>query len=199
MKKGYIYLIIIFLSTALGWTIGFYSNSKEQREIEKVYVDKVLTEVVHDTVKIETPIYIDKTTTESNQDADSLNQPKSDSISLVFEDSTEQIIDEDIIREQLVTSLDVNVEWITNDTIDVSELLNKKAYSFNETIIIEYWQSPLNLTGYELSRNKLKLFGFNHEESISLQVEDEKSELIVRTNSFVLRLPKTNQFKTIDL
>lgn len=199
MKNGVKYLIIIILALATGWLIGYYTPSRNSTEIQKVYVDKVKEKVVRDTVKIKEPIYIEKEIEDSLTFNDSLNVASSDTSKIFLIDSLDQVIDADIIREELISTRNLEIEWITSDSIDVSELLNKKANSFNEKMIIEFWQSPLNLTGYELNRNKLKLFGFNPEESISLQVEDDKSELILKTNSFVLRLPKTNQFKTVNL
>lgn len=193
------YLIIIILALSVGWVIGYFSQAKKSSEVEKVYVDKVKKEIIHDTVKVTTPVYIEKESHDSLIVTDTLSTANIDTLETVSTDSLEEIIEEDIIREKLISTRNLDIEWITRDSIDVSELLNKKASSFSETMVIEFWQSPLNLTGYELSRNKLKLFGFNPEESISLQVEDDKSELIIRMDSFVLRLPKTNQFKTVNL
>mgnify|MGYP001245082998 CR=1 FL=1 len=198
MKAALKYLTINILALVIGWVIGYYSQPASETEIKKVYVDKVKKEIIRDTVKLTTPVYIETDKSDSLIGSDSLNLTSIDSTMLDTIDTME-VIDEDIIREQLISSKNMEVEWITNDSIDVSELLNKKANSFNEVMVIEFWQSPLNLTGYELNRNKLKLFGFNPEESISLQVKDDKSELILRSRSFTLFLPKTNQFKTVDL
>jgi hypothetical protein len=57
----------------------------------------------------------------------------------------------------------------------------------------------LNLTGYLLNRNKLKLFGFNPDEPITLQVIDEKNELILKSSTFLLRLSKSPNFKSLKI
>lgn len=199
MHKVVKYLIIIILALTAGWLIGYYTSPQKSTEIQKVFVDKIKEKIVIDTVLVKEPVYIEKEIQDSLNLDDSLNLVSTDTSTIFVIDSLDQVVDEDIIREQLISTRNLKVEWITSDSIDVSELLNKKANSFNEEMVIEFWQSPLNLTGYELNRNKLKLFGFNPEESISLQVKDDKSELILKTSSFELRLPKTNQFKTVNL
>lgn len=200
MKNAVTYLAITIVALAIGWVIGYFSSKESKQPPKTVYVDKVKKEIIHDTVKLTTPVYIEKDPVDTLDEisGDSTLQ-LSDSTLTAFVDTTEEVFDEDIMTEKLISSRELPVDWITSDSLDVSEMLNKKASSFNETIMVEFWQSPLNLTGYELNRNKLKLFGFNPTESISLQVKDDKKELIMKTSSFELRLPKTNQFKSIEL
>ncbi len=199
MKEVLKYLIIIILSLTAGWLIGYNLSSDDSTKVQKVFIEKIKEKVVRDTIKVKEPVYIEKTYEDSLMNNDTLDVAFDDTSGIFNLDSIDQVIDSEIMREELMNTRSLEIEWITKDSLDVSELLNKKANSFSEKMIIEFWQSPLNLTGYELSRNKLKLFGFNPEESISLQVEDDKSELILKTKSFVLRLPKTNQFKTVKL
>jgi len=65
--------------------------------------------------------------------------------------------------------------------------------------MVEFWKSPLNITGYELTRNRLKLFGFNPNESISLQLDKNEEQILLNTESLSVVLKKTNQFKTLKL
>ncbi len=199
MKEVLKYMIIIIVSLTAGWFLGHSLSSDKSTKVQKVFIEKIKEKVVRDTIKVKELVYKEKTYDDSLTINDSLDLVLDDTSGIFNLDSIDQVIDSEIMREELMNTLSLEVEWITKDSLNVSELLNKKANSFSEKMIIEFWQSPLNLTGYELSRNKLKLFGFNPEESISLQVEDDKSELILRTKSFVLRLPKTNQFKTVNL
>lgn len=200
MKKISLYIIIVALSLAVGWIIGYFSKPTESEQIETVYVDRVQQKIIRDTVKISKPIYIkkaeDDTLTASLHDSTDYSK---DTLTAPFMDTTEEVFDDDIMKERMLSTRELTVSWITSDSMEVSELLNKKASSFNEVMTVEFWQSPLNLTGYELNRNKLKLFGFNPSESISLEVKDESKELIMKTTTFEIVLTKSNQFKSIAL
>jgi hypothetical protein len=196
------YALIIVLSITVGWLFGFYFSIHAPTKAETIYQDKVKTKVVRDTVKVKQLVFVDKEVTDSTENQDDTTQyldDSLDSIALWQEDSLDFDDSGEIITEQLITSKKVHIDWVVNDSLDISELLNKKASSFNETIIVEYWQSPLNLTGYLLNRNKLKLFGFNPDEPITLQVLDEKNQLILKSSSFLLRLSKSSSFKSIEI
>jgi hypothetical protein len=194
------YVLIIVLSIAIGWLFGFYfSNSTKT---ETVYEEKVKTKVVRDTVKVKQIVFVDKKISDSTASQDSTFQHSEDSldsIALWEEDSLSFDDTGEIITEQLIASKSVHIDWVVSDSLDISELLNRKASSFSESIVVEYWQSPLNLTGYLLNRNKLKLFGFNPDEPITLQVIDEKNELILKSSSFLLRLSKSSNFKSLKI
>src|SRR5690606_7957815 len=123
-------------------------------------------------------------------DEDSLNFEEDNS----FNTSPEEL-QEIIFKDELISQRTITVGIPEVDSTDVALLLNMKSNSYSDDIIVEFWQSPLNLTGYELSRNKLKLFGFNPNESISLQIEDNEDQLILNTETMSLLLQKTKQFK----
>lgn len=200
MKKISLYITIVALSLAVGWIIGYFSKPTESEQIETVYVDRVQQKIIRDTVKISKPVYIKKAEDDTLTVylIDSTDYSK-DTLTASFIDTTEEVFDDDIMKERMLSTRELTVSWITSDSMEVSELLNKKASSFNEVMTVEFWQSPLNLTGYELNRNKLKLFGFNPSESISLEVKDESKELIMKTTTFEIVLTKSNQFKSIAL
>ena len=196
------YALIILVSITIGWLFGFYLSNSEPVKPETVYQEKFTTKIVRDTVKIKQLVFVDRHVSDTTENQDTITQSLIDSRdSLGFEDEDSLQFDDtgEIITDQLITSKRVHIDWVVNDSIDISELLNKKASSFNETIIVEYWQSPLNLTGYLLNRNKLKLFGFNPDEPITLQVIDEKNELILKSSTFLLRLSKTSNFKSLKI
>ena len=196
------YALIILVSITIGWLFGFYLSNSEPVKPETVYQEKFTTKIVRDTVKVKQLVFVDRHVSDTTENQDTITQSLIDSRdSLGFEDEDSLQFDDtgEIITDQLITSKRVHIDWVVNDSLDISELLNKKASSFNETIIVEYWQSPLNLTGYLLNRNKLKLFGFNPDEPITLQVIDEKNELILKSSTFLLRLSKSSNFKSLKI
>ena len=167
-------------------------------EVKTVYKEKLKTKTIRDTLVITEKISDTTFVSDSLTVVDS-SLVDNESDSSIYTPTDEEVYDVDIITEKLVSKRNIPIKIEENDSIDQSELLNIKSKSFNNSIIVEFWESPLELTGYELSRNKLKLFGFNPNESISLHFENNKEELLMQTETLKLHLSKTQKFKSLNL
>lgn len=200
MKQGVIYLIILIVGIGIGYTFNLIYNTPEIiNQTETVIVEKIEKQIIRDTIRIKKPVQTnfipDTSLTDDTYDY-------YDSLSIEDEEIEYQAsldTDEIIIKEELISQRTVPLKSLPYDSTDVSNLLEMKGNAFNKDIIVEFWQSPLNITGYELSRNKLKLFGFNPNESISLQLGNDEDEIFLNTESMSLLLQKTKQFKTLKL
>jgi hypothetical protein len=180
------------------------SNSDEQIAETEV---KVIKEKVVDTVVIQKKVYID-TTAVAADESDSLaalavemlaeNSRLEDS--LYMEAGEEDLI---IVSDRLIFRRTVPIVLEEMDTVDVAKLLDRKAESYGESIAVEYWDSPLDLIGYELSRSRLKLFGFNTQDPIEIRRSSNSDQLRVQmgsgSGSFTVVLEKSNRFKTLLL
>lgn len=200
MKQGVIYIIILIGGIGIGYTFNLiYSTPEIINQTETVIVEKIKKQIIRDTIRIKKPVQTnfipDTSLTDDTYDY-------YDSLSIEDEEIGYQAsldTDEIIIKEELISQRTVPLKSLPYDSTDVSNLLEMKGNAFNKDIIVEFWQSPLNITGYELSRNKLKLFGFNPNESISLQLGNDEDEIFLNTESMSLLLQKTKQFKTLKL
>lgn len=200
MKQVITYMVLIGLGILLGFFIFGNKEKDVITEVETVYKDRVKTRTVRDTLVITKKVTDTIATTDSLTEIDSMYVDNvSDSSIYTPSDSQEEVFDGDIITEKLVSKRNISLTLVENDSIDESELLNLNSKSFNNSIIVEFWESPLELTGYELSRNKLKLFGFNPNESISLHFDNNKEELLMQTETIKLYLTKTQKFKSLNL
>ncbi|HLV43154.1 MAG TPA: hypothetical protein VKY37_12810 [Brumimicrobium sp.] len=199
MRQGVIYILILIGGIGIGFLINQFLDTplKIQTEIETLVVEKIKKQIVRDTVEIEKIIYSPVNTDTFVYEVDDF----SDSLTLEEEYNIyiPEVNEEVIIKEELVSQLKIALDAPPMDSTDVSNLLDLKSNAFSNEIIIEFWQSPLNITGYELSRNKLKLFGFNPNETISLQIGNEEDQLFLNTDSMSFILQKTKQFKTLKL
>lgn len=201
MKQKLIYLFIFILGIGVGYLFNLlFDTSDKIKTPPPIVVKKVKTEIVKDTV------FIQKPNTESLSDinyiTDTLEYTDEDSLNFEEDNSfntSPEELQEIIFKDELISQRTITVGIPEVDSTDVALLLNMKSNSYSDDIIVEFWQSPLNLTGYELSRNKLKLFGFNPNESISLQIEDNEDQLILNTETMSLLLQKTKQFKPLKL
>lgn len=202
MKKILLYLLLILVGGTIGYSLNsvLKSNDTAQQDPEKIYIEKIRKKVIRDTVKIKK--YIDGPATvdsvfisDTVYISDTLTVNSTDDSPTDDDSGNEEVI----IMEELISQRTIPLKPIQNDSTDVSELLNLKSTSFTKDIIVEFWQSPLNLTGYELSRNRLKLFGFNPNESITLQLNKNEEEILFKTETLNIVLVKTKQFKSLKI
>jgi hypothetical protein len=201
MKKILLYLILILVGVGIGYGLNFSLNNNDnaQQTPEKIYVEKIKKRVIIDTIKVKKfiniPVAMDSVFISDTiylSDSLIINEKEND---LLVDDEKEEVI----IMEELISQRSVLLGLLPNDSTDVSELLKLKSSAFAKDIMVEFWKSPLNITGYELTRNRLKLFGFNPNESISLQLDKNEEQILLNTESLSVVLKKTNQFKTLKL
>lgn len=200
MKQVITYTILIGVGVLLGFLIFKNSETDTITEVKTVYKERVKIKTVRDTVLIkrkflDTTFFADTLTVQDTI----FVEPIDENDTLFNSDQDLEVFDEDIITERLVSKRNVELTVLREDSIDTSELLNIKTKSFNSSMIVEFWESPLELTGYELSRNKLKLFGFNPNESISLQLINHSEQIILKTETVEVTLSKTQKFKSLNL
>lgn len=201
MKKILIYLLILLAGVGIGYLVNFESDKEEiaQQDPEKIYVEKIKKQIVRDTVEVEKIVTVvvevdSSLATDTVIITDTLS-PKGDRTANSKNDDQDEVI----IMEELISQRTISVGAAPNDSTDVSEMLNLKTAAFAKDIIVEFWQSPLNITGYELTRNRLKLFGFNPNESISLQLDKNENQILLNTETMSIVLQKSKQFKTLKL
>jgi hypothetical protein len=187
---------IVFLCIGLGFGALGYSlliPSETKTKTKTIYVDQMIQEVVRDTIYQEKKIYI-------TPPRDSLLASFEESITDTLQKDTLQVIgDDDIDQERLIAQQMVIIKKQAIDSTDVSKMFDLQSESFADKITIEFWESPLNITGYELTRNKLKLFGFNPNETVSLYLGKQENRLHLKSETMQLVLTKTKQFKTLKL
>ncbi|WP_107037492.1 hypothetical protein [Brumimicrobium mesophilum] len=203
MKKILLYLILLLAGVGIGYLLNstLHNSELDQKDPETVYVEKIKKKIVRDTIKIKK--YID---VPSRVDSVFISDTVYLSDSLITDEENKEFLsteedgsEEIIIMEEMISQRTISLTSIPNDSTDVSEILNLKSSSFSKDIIVEFWQSPLNLTGYELTRNRLKLFGFNPNEVITLQIDKNEEQILLNAESMSLVLRKTKQFKTLKL
>src|SRR5690554_4540293 len=213
MKKFFIYLTILIIGGILGFLASNIINTAPSQSIETQIVKKVEEKVIIDTVivKKKYPVVVLEDTTKAVELVsyeDSLyaevydeTQSQSEEADNDFSEfiSEEDTMMYDIISDELLSQRTVILTLPPIDSTDVEDLLDLKSYAFSQKMTIEFWKSPLNLTGYELSRNKLKLFGFNPTESLHLSLSQNGESLFLNTETMSILLIKSDNFQTLNL
>lgn len=211
MKKAFVYLTILVIGGILGFFANTFINSTSSVEPKVEIVKEIKEKVIVDTVivkkKIPTVFAKDTTRLEENEEhIDSLIVENGDGMQednpIDFSDYISEEEDTaiyDIIRDELLSQRTVTLTFPPMDSTDVESLLDLKSQSFSEKMTIEFWKSPLNLTGYELTHNKLKLFGFNPTESFDLSLSQSGETLFLNTETMSIVLRKSDNFQTLNL
>lgn len=196
-----------------GFIMWFFNNvEKEKVTTESTKTTKLVKSVKTDTIIIKEKVYIPSeketdtlTASQSKIDSTDLSNA-SDSIEIIEApiysiDSDTNFTDDDvvIIKERLIASALIEVNLQESDSLTVEEAFDLQQVNFAEHLVVEFWESPLELTGYELTRNKIKLFGFDPSENVILSHSVDTDILEVQIGSLSLRLQKTNRFKTLYL
>lgn len=226
MRKIAIYLIILIIGGGIGFFLNehFDSNKKQNSEVieesakdDSLSIDKdkafneknsgknkpTVTEDNNsnytDTEEAVSEIsenseeeYEETLLADDSNDADSNNDYQEEGEE--DEEDEEEII---IMKEELLSQRVLNIEPLKTDTADASSVLELKSESFAKQVTVEFWKSPLNITGYELTRNKLKLFGFNPSETIGLQLSSTGEQLLLNTETMSIILHKTKNFQSL--
>lgn len=211
MKKFFIYLTILIIGGILGFLASNIINTAPSQSIETQIVKKVEEKVIIDTVivKKKSPVVVLEDTTkavelvsyEDSLYAEMYDETQSEEADNDFSEfiSEEDTMMYDIISDELLSQRTVILTLPPIDSTDVEDLLDLKSYAFSQKMTIEFWKSPLNLTGYELSRNKLKLFGFNPTESLHLSLSQNGESLFLNTETMSILLIKSDNFQTLNL
>lgn len=204
--------LLIVIGGIIGLLAGFFIFNQEKKAISDSK-EKVQTKVV--TKKIKDTVYIEKERiVEVNRFNDSV--PNEDTLNLTVQEDTLSIgkmqdttilasednePDEDlqVFTDQLLKKVNIELEKIEldKDSLNTEQLFGLVTEKFNSSIAVEFWSSPLDLTGYELTRNKLKLYGFNPEEPVSLIYKEGEDFINLKINDINLKLAKTDRFKTL--
>jgi len=206
-KMSFAFLIGALLGGA-GVYVLFLPETAESSDKEIVVEEKIITKNIVDTVVVQKPVYLD-TNKVNLSDSTLLNKLDSVSImdsvivdSLSVLDPTSDTMEEEeedliIISDRLIAKRIVVAETVNNDK-EAAEKLGLSADRFSDELVVEFWESPLELTGYELSKNRLKLFGFNPNEPISISYSNQEEFLDVIIGKLEFSLVKTTRFKTLN-
>ncbi|SFT34756.1 hypothetical protein SAMN05216474_0020 [Lishizhenia tianjinensis] len=204
MEKKYIQFLIVFLlGSGIGALVIYLATGSvnQEEETQKLVKTVYKPKVVRDTV------YLSKKEKSSSQDEDETypevleERDTLDTVidSLVLWEDTNNVSDDLIVSEQMSSSVKVKLrKFQESDSVDVEDIFNVKSEHYASEMTVQFWTSPLQLTGYELSRNTLKLFGFDPRQAVLLQAkEGNRLQLVIDTMSFELR--KTDKFISLEL
>jgi hypothetical protein len=184
---------------AAGLTVGYLVgvNNVPEPEETPVSTTEFIKETVVDTIiqteTVEVPVKEDESDTLSEEIDTSLSI--TDTLILI-EDIDTTASEEDI---KIRTEKMVGYRWLTVDVLEQfaeKDSLIKEMLDINDKmptrLKVEFWESPLNFSGYKLSRSKLVLYGMPSQLEYKLYRRLDKYYL--STQSFYYSLKETEEF-----
>jgi hypothetical protein len=184
---------------AAGLTVGYLVgvNNVPEPDETPVSTTEFIKETVVDTIiqteTVEVPVKEDESDTLSEEIDTSLSI--TDTLILI-EDIDTTASEEDI---KIRTEKMVGYRWLTVDVLEQStekDSLIKEMLDINDKmptrLKVEFWESPLNFSGYKLSRSKLVLYGMPSQLEYKLYRRLDKYYL--STQSFYYSLKETEEF-----
>lgn len=196
-------LSLLIVGLAIGYIIG--SNGGR-----KVIIKEVITKakpiayhVIHDTIiktkliEIEVPVKVQRnseeidTLDENNIELDTL-------IKSIVEKDNDTISDENlsILSDKRLKFYKLPIKHI-EASVDNTDSLLKTAIHIIEVekkyINIEFWESPINFSGYKLSKSKLVIYGLSPQ--LNYQLFKNKNVYYLKFHSIIYELYETEEFK----
>lgn len=114
-------------------------------------------------------------------------------------DSTEETIE--VKKDELIKVITLDIEKKTIDNINKTDsILNNLAGVQNKKLVtkmlVEFWQSPINYKGYQMTKNKLVVFGLNPDEAKKMLIQNDKTYLIY--SDWAYKLDFNTDFKSLE-
>jgi hypothetical protein len=198
-------LSLLIAGIAIGYVVGINSDKIEKEKEFAIESTPSVQEVIHDTI-IETKIIEIETEKLVSPPIDSLVIDSLIQNMLVVDTLVEvvrEIINDSIGDEELNILSDVrlklmklpikhlNVKVIESDSllksaIDITDIENKN-------INIEFWESPINFSGYKLSKSKLIIYGLSPQ--FDYQLFKSHKTYYLKFHSIIYELIETEEFK----
>lgn len=204
--------VFLILGLSIGYLVG---KNSVQKNIQQANVTQptttTTTHFIHDTIVKKEIIKITSPTTDTLF-SDTLQK---DTTSNTLLDTTvaeyviknkdtlpsdTAIINDEIINinsDKKITSKVISINYLTPTNTSTSDSLINKLINVNpikpQQIIIEFWESPLNYSGYKMSKSKLIVYGLNPH--FNYQLYAKNNQYFLNFEQIYYQLQETTNFK----
>lgn len=175
------------------------SSEKKVKSHKKKSIDKTKGKII----KNHSSLSEDTVNLEVKANADTLILKNTASVQdSVFEENTSDIEvahDEMLFSKYMIPAGDSANYFCQNSNRQLDSLLVDNNSQTNEKgLLVEFWISPVNFTGYKLNKKKLILFGVVEFDSLKLFYHSDKS-LLMKYKRQTFNLECGNDYTSLDL
>lgn len=184
-------LLIGFL---LGSTLVYWHNNRQNDRLIAEAVDKVIG------LFSDHGIFLaenDSVWMQSNGQISTLNPPRQTvSPALPFSAENPNLLAQDrfLYSKNILIRKTPKKEYLTDRKLD-SLIGNTTPVNNKDIFIIEFWESPLNSTGYKMGKNKIILYGIHSFDMVSL--EEHNNQIYLKYFNELYPLEHTTSFKPL--
>lgn len=184
-------LLIGFL---LGTSLVYWHNNRQNDRLIAEAVDKVINLFSDHGIHLDTSDSIDKPDT--NQEIIQNNPAGTTRTFLPSASSLNNMIAQDRLLHSKILTIQKTNEKESSNTRKLDSLIGNTSPPTQEDIyVIEFWESPLNSSGYKMGKNKIVLYGIRSFDMVSLARHDEKIYLRYFNETYPLEF--TTSFKPL--
>jgi hypothetical protein len=208
--KHLIPAIFLILGLSVGYFVGKNSSEfKEKNVAAKTVTSLPKIEVVHDTIFKQTIVELDNSSKEPKIDLDStivdstINKTL-DTAKVNYITKNDTLKNNNTVEEDIKINSDKKIDTKQLKIIQLSQqstsksdslinkMINAKPIDIKE-ITIEFWDSPLNYSGYKMSKTKLIVYGLNPHFNYLLYYKNGK--YFLNFEQVYYQLEETSTFK----
>lgn len=186
---------LLIVGGLIGYFIGAHSFDREI-QLDEAPKTEFITQTVHDTIVKTEPVNVVQPV-EDEDSVEVINDSllvRTDSLDILNQEDT--LDDITISREVLEKSkwLDVKVlkEFEDKDSL-IKEMLGITE-NLPTSMLVEFWNSPLNYSGYKFSRSKLVLYGMPSQ--LEYKLYRKKETYFLSTQNVYYQLKESDDFLT---
>lgn len=194
---------LLFVGLTIGYIIGVTSTSKSESN-NSTTTDSIKTKLIHDTIVTKEIVTIPVVSTEELPSVDSTlidtlisSEIILDTLTQTFLEKPTDTITDDGIKintDKRIASTKVSIIYLNTNTDKdslIKEALNINTVQ-NTRIIIEFWESPINYSGYKLSKSKLIVYGLSPQ--FEYEIYNKGEFYYLNFQSIFYQMIETNQF-----
>jgi len=183
--------VLLILGLTVGYLIGKNSNPSKDVTVQTISQPSTpKIEIVHDTIvkqeilEVKSSVKLD-TVIKDTTTIDSLLNLPLDTTKEVYITKNDSLMQDTLINDDIsinsdkkLSSIVLNIIYLDKQKTSksdslINEMINAKPTQ-NETIILEFWESPLNYSGYKMSKTKIIAFGLNPQFNYKLYVKNKQ-------------------------
>ena len=203
--------IFLILGLSIGYIAGKNSNQPNKTLATKNITSKPKVEIIYDTIVKKTIVEVEKKSDSSKLildtlQVDSLLKIKLDTTTVNYIKKNDSLIIDTthITEEQININSDKKLLSKTITIIYLDKTKTSKSDSLinqlikvnpikNQQIIIDFWESPINYSGYKMSKSKLIVYGLNPHFNYKLYAK--KGKYFLNFEQVFYQLEETSTFK----
>ncbi len=189
------FAIVLIIGIIIGYFLSDIARTDVSPDVITTHtVDTLIqSEIVEVPVEIKTKVKeVDTVYIQSDDvvkpDSNVLN---TDTVSFIETDTL--VTDDSILQDKKISQIKVKLVDLSTTEKDtlLEKLLDVKTVK-NESVTIEFWESPVNYTGYKLSKSRLIIYGLVQSEDLKFYKRD--SDYCLKVNGLYYSLIETGVY-----